>query len=248
MVSRQLAAWLLFGVVSSGHSAELTVSAASSLSESFRDIGTAFEAASPGDHVVFNFGASGALAQQILAGAPVDVFASADRESMDLAVQNGLVDAGKRHGLATNRLVVAVSVDSAVPLSTLTDLTAPTIERIAIGNPHSVPAGRYAKRALDGAGLSTAVGDKLIPTLNVRQALDYLSRSEVDAAFVYATDVRVMPDQVRIAFDVPLETPIRYEIAPVGTSANADVVSRFVAFVLGDSGQALLRHHGFSAP
>lgn len=227
---------------------ELTVSAASSLSQAFKELAQSFEAVHPGTQVRLNFGASGALLQQIAKGAPVDVFASADEETLDAAVAQGLVAASERKDFARNTLVLVVPTDSPLALGQLEDLTQPGVRRIAIGNPASVPVGRYARRALEAVKLWQPLQAKAIPTQNVRQSLDYVARGEVEAGFVYATDAAVMSDKVRVAFKVALDRPIRYPVARVAGSANADEAGRFVDYVRSPAGQAILGRHGFLKP
>lgn len=228
--------------------ADLTVSAASSLTESFRDIASAYEKANPGSKVDLNFAASGVLLQQISRGAPVDVFASADEPTMDKAVDQKLVNAGTRQVFAVNQLWVVVPPQAANASTTLAALATPAVQRVAIGNPDSVPVGNYARGALQKAGLWPAVQAKAITTQNVRQSLDYVARGEVDAGFVYATDAQVMADRVKRAFQVPVQGRIAYPLAVVSTSAQAAEARRFVAFVQSPAGQAILRRYGFSQP
>lgn len=239
---------LLASVALPSSARELTVSAAASLSEAFNEIASRFEAEHPDHDVQLNFGASGALLQQIRAGAPVDVFASADGGTMDRAAAEGLIVTTRRRDFAGNTLVLAVPADAMDPPTDLAALAAPRIRRIALGQPDSVPAGRYAREALQVAGLWDALSPRLIPAQNVRQALDYVARGEVDAAFVYATDLAAQPGRVLRAFDVPLNAPIRYPIAPVADSREPEAAAAFVRFVLSDEGQAVLRRHGFLAP
>jgi molybdate transport system substrate-binding protein len=227
--------------------AELTVSAASSLGNAFKVLGRQYETQYPGSKVAFNFGASGALLQQLVKGAPVDVFAAADQETMDLAQQQGLVKAGERRNFVQNELVVVVPANSSAP-KRLADLARPQIRRVALGNPNSVPAGRYSKHALQAAQLWPAIAAKAITTQNVRQALDYVARGEVDAGFVYATDAALMKDKVKVAFGVPLAEPVSYPIAPLAASANGAEAKRFIAYVLSPAGQAILARYGFRAP
>jgi molybdate transport system substrate-binding protein len=111
-----------------------------------------------------------------------------------------------------------------------------------------VPAGRYARRALQDAGRWEPVSAKTIRTQNVRQSLDYVARGEVDAGFVYATDMQAMPGRVRLAFEVPLKTPLVYPLAAIKGSGHADEARRFIAFVRSPQGQAILHRHGFGAP
>lgn len=226
----------------------LTVSAAASLTNALKEVAASYEGRHPDSKVLLNFGASGALLQQISRGAPVDVFASADQETMDAAGSQGLLAAGKRHDFVRNTLVVVVPRDSRLSLAGLEDLAQPAVARIAIGNPATVPAGRYARRALDAAGLWPAVSARAIHTQNVRQSLDYVARGEVDAGFVYATDAAVLKDEVRVALEAPLDIAIVYPIALVAGSTHAEEAKRFLAYVLAADGQAILGRYGFQKP
>ncbi|MFI8716384.1 molybdate ABC transporter substrate-binding protein [Stenotrophomonas sp. NPDC077464] len=228
--------------------AGLTVSAASSLTESFRDIAQAYERAYPGSKVDLNFAASGVLLQQVARGAPVDVLATADTATLDQAAQQGLLLAGSRQVFASNQLVVVVPRDARSVPATLAALGTASVQRVAVGNPDSVPVGRYARTALQDAGLWQAMRAKTITTQNVRQSLDYVARGEVDAAFVYSSDLQAAAGKVRQAFVVPLTSPITYPLAVIKDSRRATDATRFVAFVRSPQGQAILRRHGFGAP
>jgi molybdate transport system substrate-binding protein len=234
----------------SAHAADLTVSAAASLTNALRDLAPGFEAAHPGTKVQFNFAASGALLQQIAKGAPVDVFASADQETMDQAQTQKLLEAGQRRDFASNTLVVIVptrAAASATPKS-ITDLAQPAYPRIAIGLPASVPVGRYTRSVLQAAGLWTAIEPRMIGAQNVRQALDYVARAEVEAGFVYATDAALMPDKVKVAFRVPTATPVLYPAAPIAGSPNAALARQFVDYLVSAPARAVLAKHGFGKP
>lgn len=228
--------------------ADLTVSAAASLTNAFKELQPLFEAQHPDTKLQLNFGASGALLQQIVKGAPVDVFASADQETMDQAQAQSLVKAAERRNFVSNTLVVVVPSDAKMVPKAVTDLAQPAYARIAIGLPASVPVGRYTQAVLQKAGLWGAVEPRMIGASNVRQALDYVARGEVDAGFVYATDAALMPDKVKLALTVPTETPILYPIAPVAASGNAAAAQKFVAFVLSPPAQAVLAKYGFGRP
>jgi molybdate transport system substrate-binding protein len=230
------------------HSADLIVSAAASLTNAFRDLGPVFEVQNPGISVVFNFGASDALLAQIAKGAPADVFASADQDAMDRAEAQKLLVTGSRHDFVGNTLVMVTPIDSPLGLKAPADLQRAEVKRVAIGNPASVPAGRYAKGALQAAKLWPAIEPKAVFAQNVRQALDYVARGEVDAAFVYTTDAAIMKDKVRVAATVPTEQAIRYPIAVTAGSPNAEAARRFVAFVLSVDAQGMLARHGFVKP
>jgi len=240
---------MLAAVSLAAHSAELTVSAAASLNNAFKEIGPAFEAANPGTKLLFNFAASDALLAQISKGAPVDVFASADQETMDKAQAQKLLVAGTRRNFANNALVLITPADGAVYLAALADLAQkPEFKRIALGRPEGVPAGRYAKGALEAAKLWTAVEPKAVYATNVRQALDYVARGEVEAGFVYATDAAVQKDKVKVAFSVPTEVAISYPVAVVTGGPNAEAARKFVDYVLSPAGQAVLAKYGFLKP
>jgi molybdate transport system substrate-binding protein len=228
--------------------ADLTVSAAASLTNAFRDLAPLFETRNPDIKIQFNFAASGALLQQIAKGAPVDVFASADQETMDQAQAQNLVKAAERRNFVANALVVIVPTRAAHMPGALSDLSQARYQRIAIGLPASVPVGRYTRGVLEKAGLWSAIEPKMIGAQNVRQALDYVARAEVDAGFVYASDAAIMQDKVKVALSVPTEQPILYPIAPVAGSANQAAAQKFVAFVNSSQAQGVLANYGFAKP
>ncbi|TMS56579.1 molybdate ABC transporter substrate-binding protein [Imbroritus primus] len=249
IVSRKLLVSLGFMALScSVAAAELTVSAAASLTNAFKDIAQQYEAKHPQTKVLLNFGASGALLQQMAKGAPVDVFASADQETMDRAVKEKLVAAADRRDFVRNALVLIVPTDSKYAITRLEDLNRPEVQKVAIGVPASVPVGRYAQQALEAANLWTAMQPKTVNTQNVRQSLDYVARGEVDAGFVYNTDAALMKDKVKVAFTVPLKAVISYPIARTASSANAQEAARFIDYVMSADGQAVLARYGFLKP
>lgn len=228
--------------------ADITVSAASSLTNAFTEVVREYRQRYPDTQVWLNFGGSGALLQQLDKGAPVDVFASADQETMDSAGQRQLVVAAERRDFARNALVLITPTAAPIELNRLEDLLGTEIQRIAVGNPASVPVGRYTRRALESAELWSALSGKVIQTENVRQALSYVASGEVDAGFVYATDAAVMRDRVQIVMRVPLDVDIRYPIATTATAAQPEEARRFIGFVLSPQGQAILTRHGFDDP
>jgi len=245
LIALSLCSMLLAGHTLAG---EITVSAAASLTNAFKEIAHGFEAQNPGSKINFNFAASGALLQQIAKGAPVDVFASADQKTMDSAVKQKLVNSADRKDFARNALVLITPADSKLKLQQLSDLQQASIKHVAIGVPASVPVGRYAKRALENARLWPAVEAKAINTQNVRQSLDYVARGEVEAGFVYQTDAAIMPDKVKIAFSVPLDEVISYPVARTAASSNAAEAQRFVNYLLSPAAQAVLGRYGFHKP
>ena len=245
---RVIALALLAGSTGAAQAAELTVSAAASLTNAFKDLAPGFEAAHPGAKLQFNFAASGALLQQIAKGAPVDVFASADQETMDQAQAQKLVEASARRNFVSNTLVVIVPSGTAAVPKAVGDLAQAPYQRVAIGLPASVPVGRYTKGVLEAAGLWTAIEPKMIGAQNVRQALDYVARAEVDAGFVYATDAALMPDKVKVALTVPATTRILYPVAPIVGAPNKALAQQFVDYLVAPAAQSALAKHGFGKP
>ena len=227
---------------------ELIVSAAASLANAFGEIAKKFENLNPGVKVICNFAASGPLLQQIEKGAPVDVFASADQKTMDQAQEKNLVLPLTRKDFVSNGLVLIVPTDAKRPIQTLEDLKMKEVARISLGNPETVPAGRYAKEVLTNDGLWENLLPKVIFGNSVRQVLDYVSRGEVDAGFVFTTDAIQMKDKVRIVLTAEKHKPILYPIAVVAASQKKELSQRFVDFVQGKEGQAILSQFGFGKP
>lgn len=230
------------------HAQELVVSAAASLTNAFQAVGQAYEKAHPGTKVTFNFAASGPLLAQIQQGAPVDVFASADQETMDRAAKAKLLAEGTRADFARNTLVLIVPASATASPATLADLGGAAYKRISTGTPSSVPVGRYTMASVQEAGLTATLEPKWIYGESVRQVLNYVARGEVDAGFVYRTDALIEREKTRIALTVPTTTPVSYPIAQVAASKNAAAGKDFVAFVRSAPGQQILEGFGFSKP
>ncbi|MFN3304293.1 MAG: molybdate ABC transporter substrate-binding protein [Roseateles sp.] len=225
---------------------QLTVSAAASLTDAFKEIGPRFEASRPGATVRFNFAASGVLLQQIAQGAPVDVFASADPDTMNRAADQKLIAAHTRRDFAANALVLVTPPGGMV--KALPDLVQPAVRRIAIGKPTSVPVGRYTQQALEVVRLWAPLQPKVVYADNVRQVLDYVSRGEVEAGFVYRTDAGLARDKVRVATTVGGHAQVTYPVAVVADSKQAALARDFVNFLSAAEAQAILARHGFAKP
>lgn len=227
---------------------EIVVSAAASLTNAFKEVAQGFEKEHAGTKVVLNFGASDVLLQQIVKGAPADVFASADQKAMDKAVEEKAVKPATRVDFAANQIVLIVPIDGKAGIKSLKDLERAEVKRIAYGNPASVPVGRYTQAALQAQGLWDAVQTKSVLAQNVRQSLDYVARGEVDAGFVFATDAAIMPGKVNVAVRVPSTTPVTYPIALTTRETAAKEAESFVAYVMSPAGQAILSRYGFQKP
>lgn len=226
---------------------ELLVSAAASLTESFKEIGPLFNAKHPGITVKFNFAATGPLLQQIAQGAPVDVFVSADQESMERAEKESLVLPASRSNFVANSLVL-VTPPSQMGISSLADLQSGSVQKIAIGNPDSVPVGRYTKGVLQQQGLWETLAPKYVMAISVKQALEYVQRGEVEAGFVYGSDTVAAKGKVRLATEIPTITPIVYPAAVVAASAHKTEAQAFIRFLHEKEAQDTLVKYGFKRP
>jgi molybdate transport system substrate-binding protein len=225
--------------------ATITVSAAASLTDAMGEIASEFEKANPGIDVELNLASSGSLRLQIEAGAPVDVFASASENHMDILAEKGLIDSRYRKDFAENTLVLVVPGNGNT-ITSIDDLTDKNIERIAIGNPQTAPVGRYAQQSLIESELWDRLEDKMIYAESVKQVLTYVERGEVDAGFVYMTDVSsAQPNSIDVVCEVPVSVSIRYPIAVISSTSHKTKAQDFVHFVTGEKGREILHSHGF---
>jgi molybdate transport system substrate-binding protein len=226
---------------------DLTVSAASSLTDAFTEIGKAFETANPGTTVTFNFGPSDGLAGQIDQGAPVDVFASASPTWMD-SVQDDGPGVTDRADFAQNRLAIIVPVDNPAGIESLDDLTEDHVQLVLAAE--GVPAGDYAREMFQQAGISEAALANVVSNEeDVRAVITKLIAGDADAGIGYVTDVTpAVSDRVEL---IPIPDRVNvistYPIAVVNGTQEADLAKSFVDFVLGD-GQQTLAEYGFLPP
>jgi molybdate transport system substrate-binding protein len=224
--------------------AELTVSAAASLTEAFGDIGEAFEDANRGTTVTFNFGPSDGLATQIDEGAPVDVFASASGKWMD-AVQDEGPGVEERADFARNELAIIVPTGNPAGVEGIEDLAEEHLKLVLAAE--GVPVGDYAREALDNAGVADAALANVVSNEeDVKAVVTKVVSGDADAGIVYVTDVTAdIQDQVEM-IQIPEDVNViaTYPIAVVTGSQEADLAQRFVDYVLGE-GQQTLADHGF---
>jgi molybdate transport system substrate-binding protein len=229
---------------------EVTVSVAVSLKEAVEELGRGFMAARPGVTLRYNFGASGDLQKQIEAGAPIDLFLSAAQRQMDELEKRNLVVAGSRRAFARNVLTVIKPADSRIDIAKPVDLLEPRVGRIVIGSPKTVPAGQYAEESLRALGLWERLQPKLVFSENVRQALNYVARGEVDAGFVYTTDAAARAQGVKEAFRPPEDSyrPVVYPGAVVAASKQPALAQAFLDLLSGPQGRTVLSRFGFQPP
>ena len=226
---------------------EVTVSAAISLKNAFEEMGRIFEGRHKGVKVLFNFGASGDLVRQIEAGAPVDIFASAALKDMEDLDRKGLIRPDSKINFAGNAMVLVVPNNSPLQGKSFQDLKDGRIKRIAIGNPKTVPAGRYAQEVLTSLNLWEGLREKLILAENVRQVLDYVARGECDAGLVYSTDARTRLKETKIISTAPEDShrPILYPIGIIQGTKKESLAKEFIALLLSREGKDILHRHGF---
>ncbi len=224
---------------------EVIVFAAASLTDALVDITAAFEKAHPSQRLVLNVGATSLMARQIEQGAPADVFLSANESWMDLLIARHRIQGGT-HALVGNRLVIAGALDAS-PINSLELIQ--HFRYIALADPSHVPAGLYAKEALECIGLWEAVEPKTIPMLNVRTALLSVTTGAAEIAIVYASDLRATR-RARVLLEWPAACApeIRYSAARVHGAPNPNGAEAFLAFVTDSSRIPVWEHHGFVAP
>jgi molybdate transport system substrate-binding protein len=237
-------ALLLFAVIGI-QAAEITVFAAASLTDSLKEIAASYEKQS-GDKITFNLGASSTLARQIEAGAPADIFFSADEAQMDSLAKKGLIDPATRKSRLGNTLVVVVAADSTLQINSAADLTNAAVKQIALADPKAVPAGVYAKAWLTQQQLWPAIEPKVVPTENVRAALAAVESGNVEAGVVYKTDAGISR-KVKVAYEVPAKDApdISYPMALVKESKQPDAAKNFLNYLDSKEAGDIFKKFGF---
>lgn len=227
----------------------LVVAADSSLGDAMKVVARDFEATRKGVAVTLRLGASGVLLEQIGRGTATDVLAAADAETVALGVQRRLLVADLRSSFASNSLVLVVPATLNLPVQRLADLARPEVVRVAMGRHASEPAGRYAKEAIDAQRLWPAVQRKAVLVDDVRDVLALVARAEVEAGFVYATDVAAAsPGRVRVVETLRTTTPIRYPANVVAGSRQPELARAFIAHLRGEAARAAFQRYGFGPP
>jgi len=239
-----VSAALLFTAQNEIQAATVTVFAAASLTDALKQIAADYEKIS-GDKIIFNFAASGTLARQIEAGAPADIFFSADEAKADALENKGLLVGETRESLLGNSLVIVTTPDAAA-IHSPAELTNAAIQHLAVADVKFVPAGTYAKAYLEKLSLWPAVENKIVPCENVRAVLAAVESGNVDAGIVYKTDATISKN-VKVAFEVPFTDgpKISYPLALVKDAPQPEAAKKFIAFLDSDAAAAMFKKFGF---
>lgn len=229
---------------------EITLSAAISLTDALNELIASYTEAHPDVSFKTNYAASGDLQIQIEEGAPVDIFISAGKKQMDALEVKDLIDKDSRIDLLRNKEVVVVPAKNNITITKMQDLTGDRIRKLAIGQPESVPAGRYAEQALVYYNLTDQAKDRIVYATNVRQVLEWVSAGEVTAGIVYATDALTEQERVKVALEVPAEShdPIVYPAAVMTNAPSPEAAQAFFTWLQEDEAQAVFEKYGFVIP
>ncbi len=233
--------------LASAQTGSLNVAAASSLADALPELARAFATGRAGVDVRLNVAASGALLEQLAQGTPMDVLLSADADTLARGVQRRLLLADSVRSFAGNTLVLVLPAASSLRVQRLTDLAQTDVQRIAMGRVASVPAGRYARQAIDAVRLWPALQRKIVHADSARHALDLVVRGDVDAAFVYGTDARSASERVRVAATLSGHEPVRLGAAVTAAGRQPRLAGEFVQFLRSEAARAVLVRHGFTA-
>ena len=225
---------------------ELTVAAASDLTNAFEEIGREFQKAT-GAKVIFNFGSSGMLAKQIEQGAPIDLFAAANIDFINQLEQKGLILPDTKKRYARGRIVIWTAQSSGIRIEKLSDLGLPEIKRIAIANPEHAPYGVAARQALEHAGLWEQIKPKIVYGENIRQTMQYAQTGNVEVAIV-ALSLTPGSDGHWLLIPDDLHNPVDQTFAVIKGAKNEAAARAFAAFVVGEQGQTIMKRYGFTLP
>ncbi|NEU31825.1 molybdate ABC transporter substrate-binding protein [bacterium LRH843] len=228
-----------------GEETTLLISAAASLSDSFEEIKEGYEIDNQVE-LTFNFGGSGNLAQQIKQGAPVDVFISANEEWMDTLEEEKIIDRDTRTKITGNNLVLVANESSPFAYKSFGEISTEDVNQIAIGNPESVPAGKYTEEALRHLHKWDQLQDKLVLAKDVRQVLTYVETGNAEIGFVYESDAH-SSDKIKIlaVADADLHEPIMYPAAVTTDSKNKEEAAKFIEFLESEAAQIIFENYGF---
>ena len=225
---------------------ELNISAAASLKEAMADLEAAYTSKNPEVSFVINYGSSGSLQQQIEQGAPCDLFISAGEKQMTALEEEGLLLNGTNKDLVKNSLVLVTSNDSKI--SSIDSLNSDAVSKIALGEPSSVPAGKYADETLTSLAIKDSLNNKLVFAKDVKEVLAWTASGNADAGFVYLSDA-LSSDGVKIVETISEEyhSPITYPVAIIKDSDDIDAAKAFEDFLFTDEAQEIFEKYGYKS-
>lgn len=225
---------------------ELNISAAASLKEAMTDLEAAYTSKNPEVSFVINYGSSGSLQQQIEQGAPCDLFISAGEKQMTALEEEGLLLDGTNKDLVKNSLVLITSNDSEI--SSIDSLNSDAVSKIALGEPASVPAGKYADETLTSLAIKDSLNNKLVFAKDVKEVLAWTASGNADAGFVYLSDA-LSSDGVKIVETISEEyhSPITYPVAIIKDSDDIDAAKAFEDFLFTDEAQEIFEKYGYKS-
>lgn len=225
---------------------ELNISAAASLKEAMADLEAAYTSKNPEVSFVINYGSSGSLQQQIEQGAPCDLFISAGEKQMTALEEEGLLLDGTNKDLVKNSLVLITSNDSEI--SSIDSLNSDAVSKIALGEPTSVPAGKYADETLTSLAIKDSLNNKLVFAKDVKEVLAWTASGNADAGFVYLSDA-LSSDGVKIVETISEEyhSPITYPVAIIKDSDDIDAAKAFEDFLFTDEAQEIFEKYGYKS-
>jgi len=225
----------------------LTVSAAASLTDALTEIQTMYKEAAPEVTITYNFGSSGALQQQISEGAEVDVFIAAAAKQINTLKDEGRLVDESIVDLLGNRLVLVVPADSTAAVSKFEDAASADIAHLALGEPTSVPAGKYAEEVFTSLNMLDTIKAKAVYAKDVKEVLTWVESGNADAGVVYLTDA-INSDKVKVAAEATEEShsPIVYPAAVINTTASPDAAQAFIDYLGSDDAKAVFEKYGFT--
>jgi molybdate transport system substrate-binding protein len=233
-------------VVVAQSNTNLVVSAAASLKEPLDEIKPLYQQTQPNINVSYNFGASGALQQQIEKGAPSDIYISTAKNQVDALEEKGMLVPKTRGVIANNRLVLIVPKSHSIGITSFYTLADPKVKKIAIGEPKNVPSGRYAEQVFKKLGIFEKVKPKLVYVDKVSQVLASVESGNADAGLGYATDAKVSNKvKVAVAADGKFYSPIIYPVAVLKNSSNVEAAKEFIKFLSSEQAKVVLKKYGF---
>lgn len=231
----------------SGEGVEVTVLAAASLTDALNEIITEYNK-DCNDTILTSYAGSGELVQQITGGASCDLFVSASKANMDDLEKGDYIDTDTRKDLLGNTLTLIATNEAADKVS-MDALTTDAVTQIAIGEPETVPAGKYASQVFDNMKITDQVEGKIVKAKDVRAVLNYVETGDAECGFVYMTDAKLLKEgsgKIVAEVDESLHDPIVYPAAILKDAPQKEAATKFYEFIQGDYAKGVFEKYGFT--